>query len=97
MKIASTTDPMAADPDPPPRGDPVGVPERRRPDGRSRADIRREHRRKQQAGAKTPARDEEVAGAADAAPDPQAERHQRQRVADEHDEVKVHFRSRTAG
>src|SRR5947207_3382596 len=81
---------------PPHRGDAVRVPERRRADCRSGADIRREHRRKQQAGAETPARDKEIAGSAHASPDPESKGHQRQRVADENDEIKSHFKSRRA-
>ena len=83
--------------DPPPRRDAVRVAERGRPDGRSGADVRGEHRRKQQPGAETPARNEKVAGTPHAASDPQTERHQHERVAEQNDEVEVHFRSRTAG
>ena len=97
IQSARTTDPIAAEPTHHHAAMPCVYPRRRGADGRSGADVRGEHGRKQQARAETPARDEEVAGAAHTAANPQTERHQRQRVAEEDDEVEVHFRSRTAG
>ena len=73
---------------PPECGQAVAVREARRPDGRSRADIRREHRGEQQPGPEGAAGDEEVARRAHTTSDPDAERDLGGGVGDQKDEVR---------
>jgi hypothetical protein len=72
---------------PPPRGQPVAIAEAGGANRRSAADVRRQERREQQPGAQLTPGDEEVARAAHAPADPQAERNLRERVDDDDDQV----------
>ena len=80
---ASTSDPMAGRPDPPPRGEAVAIAEARGADRRSGADVRRQHRREQQARAERAAGDEEVARPLQPRATHTPERDLRERVGDD--------------
>ena len=80
IQNARTSDPSAADPTHHHAATPLQVTLRGRADGRSGADVRRQHGRKDQPGSEPAAGDEEVGAVAYASAEPQAERHQPQRV-----------------
>jgi hypothetical protein len=74
IQSASTSEPTAADPTHHTADRPVAVTKTRGADSRSRADVRREHRREDQARAEPTAGDEEISCGLHAATDPKPER-----------------------
>src|SRR5579862_4505591 len=71
---------------PPPRRDAFPVRDRRRPNGGAGPDVRREERREDEAGPERAPSDEKIAGPANVAANPRADRDEADRVRDKDDQ-----------